>query len=85
MASPSTFDVGDLFRVDGMVAVITGGGTGIGLMMAKALAANGAAKVYIVARRKEKLEAAAKDNASSVERRAEEYFFLAFHPFNGVV
>ncbi|KAI9752153.1 MAG: hypothetical protein M1815_000677 [Lichina confinis] len=62
MASPSTFDVGDLFRVDGMVAVITGGGTGIGLMMAKALAANGAAKVYIVARRKEKLEAATKDN-----------------------
>ena len=69
MASPSPFDVSELFRVDGMVAVITGGGTGIGLMMAKALVANGAAKVYIVGRRKEKLEATAKDDVSNVERR----------------
>lgn len=50
----------DLFKVDGLVAVITGGGTGLGLMMAKALAANGANKVYIVGRRLEKLEEAAK-------------------------
>jgi len=32
---------------------------GIGLMMAKALASNGAAKVYIVGRREEKLKQAA--------------------------
>lgn len=44
-----------------MVAIVTGGGTGIGLMMTKALASNGAAKIYIVGRRKEKLEEAAAD------------------------
>ncbi|KAF4627035.1 hypothetical protein G7Y89_g11119 [Cudoniella acicularis] len=50
----------ELFSVNGLVAVITGGGTGIGLMMAKALEANGA-KVYIIGRRKEVLEKAAKE------------------------
>ncbi|GJC81233.1 short-chain dehydrogenase/reductase SAT3 [Colletotrichum liriopes] len=50
---------GTLFGVNGMVAVITGGGSGIGLMMAKALAANGAEKVYILGRRKEVLQEAA--------------------------
>ena len=68
-----------LFSVEGMVALITGGGSGnpipnpatpkspllkrsllgIGLMMAKALEANGAAKVYIVGRRKDVLDSAA--------------------------
>jgi NADP-dependent 3-hydroxy acid dehydrogenase YdfG len=60
MGSTTKLDAGSLFRVDGLVAVITGGGTGIGLMMAHALAENGAAKVYIVGRRKAKLEEAAK-------------------------
>ncbi|KDN65921.1 putative short chain dehydrogenase [Colletotrichum sublineola] len=50
---------GTLFGVNGMVAVITGGGSGIGLMMAKALAVNGAEKVYILGRRKEVLQEAA--------------------------
>ncbi|WZH49747.1 3-oxoacyl-reductase [Fusarium acuminatum] len=45
-----------LFNVDGLVAVVTGGATGIGLMMVKALLQNGAAKVYIAGRRKEKLD-----------------------------
>ncbi|KAI2464234.1 hypothetical protein F4781DRAFT_413691 [Annulohypoxylon bovei var. microspora] len=49
----------ELFRVDGLVAVVTGGGTGIGLIIAKTLALNGAAKVYIIGRRLEKLEEAA--------------------------
>ncbi|KAI9818774.1 MAG: hypothetical protein M1827_007594 [Pycnora praestabilis] len=57
----STIEAGNLFNVNGLVAVITGGGSGIGLMMAKALEANGAAKVYIIGRRKEVLEAAAKE------------------------
>ncbi|SPO01545.1 related to gluconate 5-dehydrogenase [Cephalotrichum gorgonifer] len=39
MAS-SSIDSNTLFRVDGIVAVITGGGTGIGLTMARALAFN---------------------------------------------
>lgn len=71
---------GELFAVKGMVALVTGGGTGnlnhlvtrhilttkltfpsgIGLMMAKALTDAGASKVYIVGRRKEALDAAAK-------------------------
>ncbi|OTA98768.1 hypothetical protein M426DRAFT_325721 [Hypoxylon sp. CI-4A] len=48
----------DLFGVKGLVAVITGGGTGIGLMMTQALESNGAI-VYIIGRRKEPLEKAA--------------------------
>lgn len=48
-----------LFDVKGRVALVTGGGTGIGLMATQALAANGA-KVYITGRRFEVLENAAK-------------------------
>lgn len=44
-----------LFSVEGKVALITGGGSGIGLMATQALAVNGA-KVYIVGRTAEKLE-----------------------------
>ena len=58
----SSLEVANLFNVKDLVAVITGGGTGIGLMMAKALALNGARKVYIIGRRKEVLEAAAKES-----------------------
>ncbi|KAI6355459.1 Short-chain dehydrogenase/reductase sat3 [Pyricularia grisea] len=50
-----------LFRVDGIVAVITGGGTGIGLMMTKALVKNGAKKVYILGRRVDVLEKAVEE------------------------
>ncbi|KAI1384795.1 short chain dehydrogenase [Hypoxylon trugodes] len=52
-------DTSRLFRVEGIVAVITGGGSGIGLTMAKALAGAGAKKVYILGRRREVLEKAA--------------------------
>jgi len=55
-----------LFSVDGLVAVITGGGSGIGLMMTKALAANGAKKIYIIGRRKQVLEEAASHNPSVI-------------------
>ena len=58
----STLDAAKLFAVPELVAVITGGGSGIGLMMAKALALNDAHKVYIVGRRKDALEAAAKES-----------------------
>lgn len=77
----------ELFSVKGMVAVITGGGTGrpascrisrraglvnvlpgIGFMIAKALALNGAAKVYIVGRRAEKLHEAAQFHPGYRER-----------------
>ncbi|KAM3072246.1 hypothetical protein ACMFMG_009062 [Clarireedia jacksonii] len=55
-----------LFSMKGHVALITGGGTGIGLMAAQALAANGA-KVYITGRRMEALESAAKQHAPEGE------------------
>ncbi|TDZ49708.1 Short-chain dehydrogenase/reductase SAT3 [Colletotrichum trifolii] len=64
-------DTSNLFRVDGMVAVITGGGTGIGLTMAKALASNGAAKVYILGRRQEILDDAAKAHEALVPLRCD--------------
>ncbi|KAL3421774.1 short chain dehydrogenase [Phlyctema vagabunda] len=55
----SSIQASNLFSVDGLVAVITGGGSGIGLMMTRALALNGAHRVYIVGRRKDVLEQAA--------------------------
>ncbi|KAF8465018.1 hypothetical protein BDZ91DRAFT_772282 [Kalaharituber pfeilii] len=45
----------ELFRVKDFVAVVTGGGTGIGLMITQALVVNGA-KVYITGRRQEALD-----------------------------
>ncbi|KAI1085497.1 short chain dehydrogenase [Whalleya microplaca] len=59
-------DTSGLFRVDGIVAVVTGGGTGIGLTMTKALAGAGAKKVYILGRRKDVLDAAAATHPSIV-------------------
>ncbi|KAJ9292768.1 hypothetical protein DTO271G3_8467 [Paecilomyces variotii] len=53
-----------LFDVKGFVAVVTGGGSGIGLMAAQALAANGA-RVYVVGRRNEPLQTVAKKYASN--------------------
>ncbi|KAK3647348.1 hypothetical protein LTR56_008180 [Elasticomyces elasticus] len=45
----------ELFDVSHITAVVTGGGTGIGLMITQALVSNGA-KVYITGRREEVLE-----------------------------
>jgi NAD(P)-dependent dehydrogenase (short-subunit alcohol dehydrogenase family) len=42
MAATHHFDASKLFDVSGYVCVVTGGGTGIGLMCSQALAANGA-------------------------------------------
>ncbi|KAJ9602878.1 hypothetical protein H2200_012658 [Cladophialophora chaetospira] len=55
-------EAGNLFNVNGLVAVVTGGGSGLGRMMARALAANGASKVFIIGRREDKL----KETADSV-------------------
>jgi len=48
----------NLFNVQGKTAVVSGGGSGIGKMIASALVANGA-KVYIAARKEGQLKAAA--------------------------
>ncbi|KAK8849386.1 hypothetical protein IAR55_004718 [Kwoniella newhampshirensis] len=57
VASTGVLDTSKLFNVDGWVAVVTGGGTGLGLVTATALAENGA-RVYITGRRAEPLQAA---------------------------
>ena len=49
-----------LFDVSGLKAVVTGGGTGIGLMITQALQTNGAT-VYITGRRQEALDAVVKE------------------------
>ncbi|KAJ5359571.1 uncharacterized protein N7496_011984 [Penicillium cataractarum] len=58
MSSPvnnASFRLENLFGMKGKVALITGGGSGIGLMATQSLAVNGA-KVYITGRTKEKLD-----------------------------
>ncbi|KAF2266749.1 short chain dehydrogenase/reductase-like protein family [Lojkania enalia] len=61
MANTKDLQVSRLFSVKNYVCVVTGGGSGIGLMAAQALAAN-QAKVYITGRRKEALEKAAQSH-----------------------
>lgn len=51
----ANFTRSKLFDLQGRVALVTGGGSGIGLMCTQALVANGA-KVYITGRTGEKLE-----------------------------
>ena len=47
----------DLFRLDGKVAVVTGGGRGIGVMIARGLLQAGAT-VYLSSRKKTELDSA---------------------------
>ncbi|KNG89183.1 hypothetical protein ANOM_002548 [Aspergillus nomiae NRRL 13137] len=67
----SSIDSSTIFRVDGLVAVITGGGSGIGLTMARALAFNGARKVYILGRRLEVLQKAAEEHPSLIPQQCD--------------
>lgn len=64
MADLKEFTAQSLFNVKGWTAIVTGGGTGLGLMTANALAANGV-KVYITGRRLEPLQKAEKKDSNS--------------------
>jgi len=55
MSNNPDFQLNNVFNVKDKVALVTGGGSGIGLMCTQALAVNGA-KVYIVGRTEEKLD-----------------------------
>ncbi|KUI70911.1 Rhamnolipids biosynthesis 3-oxoacyl-[acyl-carrier-protein] reductase [Cytospora mali] len=58
-ADSKELQAGSLFDVSHITAVVTGGGTGIGLMITQALQSNGA-RVYIVGRRGDVLQQTAK-------------------------
>lgn len=58
MASTKDLSAQTIFGIKGLVAVITNGATGVGLMAAHTLVANGA-RVYIVSRRQDFLQKAA--------------------------
>ena len=64
MASTNDLRSSTLFSVKGWTAIVTGGGTGLGLMTANALAANGV-KVYITGRRVEKIKNAEMNDSES--------------------
>lgn len=61
MADTTKFSVNKLFSLKDYVCLVTGGGTGIGLMATQALSANGA-KVYITGRREKVVEKAAEEH-----------------------
>ncbi len=65
MASLQDKTAGDIYRLDGEVALITGGGSGLGLGMARCMAAAGA-RVVIVGRR----EAVLRDACAGIGERA---------------
>ncbi|PMD50581.1 NAD(P)-binding protein [Hyaloscypha bicolor E] len=61
----NNFLLSEVFNVKGKVALITGGGSGIGLMATQALAVNGT-KVYIVGRTEEKLQNVVKTHGQGI-------------------
>lgn len=56
-----------------MLKIVSLGGTGLGLIMAKALEANGA-KVYITGRRQEKLDEAVKQAVREMDLTCKPHF-----------
>ncbi|KAI4860678.1 NAD(P)-binding protein [Hypoxylon rubiginosum] len=64
MTPPHPLSAAALFSLKDWIAVVTGGGTGVGLMIAQTLAANGA-KVYITGRRADVLETSALAHGSA--------------------
>lgn len=65
MAATQDLEIGKLISVKGRVCMVTGGGSGIGLSAAQALAANGA-RVYIVGRTEKKLKAVVEHHGTNI-------------------
>jgi len=59
-AKNEDLQINKLFDVPNYLAVVTGGGSGIGLMITQVLVSN-SAKVYITGRRQEALQTATKE------------------------
>ncbi|PSN69105.1 NAD(P)-binding protein [Corynespora cassiicola Philippines] len=65
MSNNADLQLGEVFNVKDKVALVTGGGSGIGLMITQTLAVNGA-KVYIVGRTEEKLDRVAEVHGKDI-------------------
>ncbi len=65
MAATQDLEITKLVSVRGHVCLVTGGGSGIGLTAAQALAANGA-QVYIVGRNEKKLNAVVQHHGTNI-------------------
>ena len=65
MSVNESFTINKLFDVTNWTCIVTGGATGIGLMIAQAFANNGA-RVYITGRRQDALDTAVKTWGSSL-------------------
>lgn len=66
MSNNADLKTSQVFDVKGKVALVTGGGSGIGLMIAQTLAVNGV-KVYIAGRTEEKLQRVVDAHGQGIE------------------